>query len=70
MIIPPEIADDKDIILECSAGVGGQEAMLFTSDILTMYKNYAAHRGWSFTFIDKEESLDVGKFIKKNYSYI
>ena len=51
-LLPIEVADDNDIIIEVTAGVGGQEAMLFTKEVLTMYMNYANHRGWSFELLD------------------
>ncbi|XP_071099580.1 peptide chain release factor 1-like, mitochondrial isoform X2 [Haliotis cracherodii] len=48
--------DKNDIILEVSAGVGGQEAMLFTGEVFSMYENYAQYKGWVFQIIDYERS--------------
>ena len=42
LLVPQEIDDDSDAILEVTAGVGGQEAMLFTKEVFEMYLNYAA----------------------------
>lgn len=42
-----------------TAGVGGQEAMLFTKELFDMYINYAKYRGWSVDSVDCEES-DIG----------
>ncbi|KAM6184519.1 peptide chain release factor 1-like, mitochondrial isoform 2-T2 [Rhynchocyon petersi] len=48
LLIPSEEADENDLILEVTAGVGGQEAMLFTSEIFEMYQQYAAFKRWHF----------------------
>ena len=59
--MPADEVDDNDIILEIYAGVGGQEAMLFAGDVLSMYLNYAAYRGWHVEVIDSCES-DTGQY--------
>ncbi|XP_030051367.1 peptide chain release factor 1-like, mitochondrial isoform X2 [Microcaecilia unicolor] len=52
LLIPPNEADDSDLILELTAGVGGQEAMLFTAEMFTMYEQYAAYRNWNFEILE------------------
>lgn len=47
-----EPADKNDIVIEVSAGVGGQEAMLFTSEMFDMYTGYSTFKGWSFDIVD------------------
>lgn len=42
----------SDLVLEVTAGVGGQEAMLFTAEIFDMYQNYAAFHGWGFDMLE------------------
>ncbi|XP_077284665.1 mitochondrial translation release factor 1 isoform X2 [Arctopsyche grandis] len=37
----------SECIFEINASVGGQEAMLFTKELLEMYQRYAESRGWS-----------------------
>ncbi|CAJ0576825.1 unnamed protein product, partial [Mesorhabditis spiculigera] len=49
----------KKCQLEFTAGVGGKEAMLFASDLLDMYKNYAAWRGWKWTPFQLED-ISIG----------
>lgn len=39
-------ADGDSLIFEVSTGVGGQEAMLFASELFDMYCGYFAHCGW------------------------
>lgn len=48
MLLPKEIADDKNAIIEIRAGTGGDEAGLFASDLFRMYQRYAEHMGWRF----------------------
>ncbi|XP_051274815.1 peptide chain release factor 1-like, mitochondrial [Dicentrarchus labrax] len=56
MLIPEEDADLSDLILEVTAGIGGQEAMLFTAEVFDMYKGYAQHHGWSFDILENTTS--------------
>jgi len=51
----------KEIILEVRAGAGGDEAALFASELLDMYKRYAETRGWS-TKILEESRNDLGGY--------
>lgn len=50
----------SDLVLEVTAGVGGQEAMLFTAEIFDMYQNYAAFYGWGFDTLEYMPS-DLGQ---------
>lgn len=50
----------SDLILEVTAGVGGQEAMLFTAEIFDMYQNYAGFHGWGFDTLEYMPS-DIGR---------
>lgn len=42
----------SDLVLEVTAGVGGQEAMLFTSEVFDMYQSFAAFQGWGFDVLE------------------
>ncbi|XP_005096031.1 peptide chain release factor 1-like, mitochondrial [Aplysia californica] len=53
-LVGEDVADDNDIILEVSPGVGGQEAMLFTAEIFNMYLNYARYKNWSVGVISSD----------------
>ncbi|XP_064148446.1 peptide chain release factor 1-like, mitochondrial isoform X3 [Loxodonta africana] len=48
LLVPSEETDENDLILEVTAGVGGQEAMLFTLEMFEMYQQYAAFKRWHF----------------------
>ena len=39
-----------------TAGVGGQEAMLFALEVFNMYAGYARYKGWQFTEIERQEA--------------
>ena len=41
MLVPPDPLDDRNVIMEIRAGVGGEEAALFAGDMLRMYLKYA-----------------------------
>ncbi|MGZ9096865.1 MAG: peptide chain release factor 1 [Micavibrio sp.] len=60
-LIPKDTADARNAILEIRAGTGGDEAALFAADLFTMYKGYAAMRGWRFSVIEASEN-DLGGF--------
>lgn len=51
----------SDLVLEVTAGVGGQEAMLFTAEIFDMYHSYAAFHGWCFDTLEYMSS-DIGQW--------
>ncbi|KAM7385338.1 hypothetical protein PAMP_001426 [Pampus punctatissimus] len=52
LLVPKEEADLTDLVLEVTAGVGGQEAMLFTAELFDMYHGFAQHHGWSFDILE------------------
>ena len=60
-LLPKDIADNRNAILEIRAGTGGDEAALFASDLFTMYKGYATVQGWKFDVMEMRES-DLGGF--------
>ncbi|KAM4607995.1 peptide chain release factor 1-like, mitochondrial isoform 1-T3 [Polymixia lowei] len=52
LLIPEEEADLSDLVLEVTAGVGGQEAMLFTAEVFDMYQGFAQNQGWVFDVLE------------------
>ncbi|CAK9016488.1 Peptide chain release factor 1 (RF-1) [Durusdinium trenchii] len=50
-------ANSRDAVLELFPGVGGQEAALFTGELLEMYERFADLRGWQF----EVESMTEGQ---------
>ncbi|XP_008319719.1 peptide chain release factor 1-like, mitochondrial [Cynoglossus semilaevis] len=55
-LVPEEEADLSDLVLEVTAGVGGQEAMLFTAEVFDMYQGFAQHHGWTFEILENAPS--------------
>ncbi len=55
LLLPKDPNDDKDVIVEIRAGVGGDEAGLFAGDLLRMYLRYAERQGWKTEFISVNE---------------
>ncbi|XP_051869060.1 peptide chain release factor 1-like, mitochondrial isoform X1 [Pristis pectinata] len=56
LLIPSEEASNNDLILEVTAGVGGQESMLFTAEMFEMYQSYAAYKRWHFEVLEYRHS--------------
>jgi peptide chain release factor 1 len=52
-IVPPDENDSRNTIFEIRAGVGGEEAALFASELARMYTRYAERVGW------KTETLEL-----------
>lgn len=48
LLVPKDIDDEKNAIVEIRAGTGGDEAGLFAGELYRMYQKYAEIRGWSF----------------------
>lgn len=63
-----EVADayPNEIVLEIRAGVGGDEAALFASDLSEMYKIWAEQKGWSFSTVDVSEN-GIGGYKEASY---
>ncbi len=56
MLLTKDPADDKDVIMEFRPGAGGDEAELFTGELLRMYMRYAERRGWKPELIAAQET--------------
>jgi len=61
LLLPRDVADERNAILEIRAGTGGDEAALFAGDLYRMYERYAAARGWRFEIMSASDG-DVGGF--------
>ena len=61
MLLPHDMADDRNAILEVRAGTGGDEAALFAGDLVRMYLKHAEERGWSHEWVSASEGT-VGGF--------
>ena len=53
LLLPRDPNDDKNVILEIRAGIGGEEGALFAADLLRMYTMYAERRGWTLSVVNE-----------------
>jgi peptide chain release factor 1 len=60
-LVPKDVYDEKDVIVEIRAGAGGDEAGLFAANLFRMYTRYAETNGWQVDIIDRHES-GIGGF--------
>ncbi len=59
VLVPPDPDDDRNVIMEIRAGVGGEEAALFARDLFRMYTRYAERKGWAVDILSINET-DLG----------
>ena len=56
LLLPKDPNDDRDVVMEIRAGVGGDEAALFASELYRMYSRYIETRGWKADIIEVEQT--------------
>jgi len=56
LLLPKDIRDEKNIILEIRAGTGGEEAAIFAADLFRMYYRYAEKKGWKVEIMSQHET--------------
>ncbi len=59
-LLPKDVADDGNAILEIRAGTGGDEAALFAGDLFRMYQRYAETHGWRVEVLSLSEGTAGG----------
>ena len=59
LLLPRDPNDNKSVIVEIRAGVGGEEAALFAHSLYRMYSMYAESRRWH-TEIDSVSETELG----------
>ena len=60
-LIPPDVVDSRNTIVEIRAGAGGMESSLFAADLYRMYTRYAEAKKWKVETLDSSPS-DLGGF--------
>jgi len=68
-LVPPNLTDSRNTIIEIRAGAGGSESALFAADLYRMYSRYAETRGWKIETMDSSPS-DLGGFKEVIFSVI
>ncbi len=56
LLLPKDPNDEKNVILEIRAGIGGEEGALFAADLLRMYSMYAERRGWTLSIVGENRT--------------
>ncbi len=59
LLLPRDPNDEKNIIVEIRAGVGGEEAALFAHSLFRMYSMYAESRRWKVE-VDSVNETELG----------
>ena len=61
LLLPKDPNDDKNVIVEIRAGVGGDEAALFAGNLLRMYIRYAERNRWKTEMLSVNE-IGIGGY--------
>ncbi len=56
LLLPRDPNDNKSVVMEIRAGVGGEEAALFAHSLYRMYAMYAEHRRWNCEIVSASET--------------
>ena len=56
LLLPKDPNDDKNVVVEIRAGVGGDEAALFAGELYRMYSKYVETRRWKTEMVSLSES--------------
>ena len=56
LLLPKDPNDEKNIVMEIRAGVGGDESALFAADLYRMYTNYAQRNDWRTELVNFNEN--------------
>jgi peptide chain release factor 1 len=60
MLIPKDPEDSKNVVMEISAGTGGDEASLFVGDLFRMYQRFCDKNGLKFEVTNLNEGSQGG----------
>ena len=56
LLLPKDVNDGKNVIMEIRSGAGGEEAALFAHSLLRMYTMYAQNHGWTLELLNLNET--------------
>ncbi len=60
LLLPKDNKDSCNVFLEIRAGTGGDEAAIFSGDLLRMYSRYAELQGWKLEVITERQGEHGG----------
>lgn len=61
LLLPKDVDDKADIVIEIRGGTGGDEAAIFAGDLFRMYSRYAQLQGWKIDVVSLSEG-DAGGY--------
>lgn len=61
LLLPKDVNDDKNVIVEIRGGAGGDEAALFAGVLFRMYARYAERQNWKIEIMESSPT-DIGGF--------
>lgn len=56
LLLPRDLNDERNVIMEIRSGVGGEESSLFAHDLFRMYSMYAESKGWKIDIVNLNET--------------
>jgi peptide chain release factor 1 len=56
LLLPRDLNDEKNVIVEIRGAEGGEEANLFARDLFEMYSRYAERQGWKLEVLGSDPS--------------
>jgi len=60
LLIPKDLQDEKNAIIEVRAGTGGDEASLFAGDLARMYTRFCEKKSWKISIVSETEGTVGG----------
>jgi peptide chain release factor 1 len=60
LLLPKDSKDRLNVFIEIRAGTGGDEAAIFSGDLLRMYSRYAELQGWKLEVISERQGEHGG----------
>ena len=69
LLLPRDPNDDKNVIVEIRAGVGGEESALFAHSLVRMYTMYAERKGWNVE-INSANETELGGMKEISFTVI
>ncbi len=55
-LLPPDLLEARNAVMEIRGGTGGEEAALFAGDLFRMYGRYAETRGWKIEVLNENKT--------------
>ena len=56
LLVPKDPDDERNVVIEIRAGVGGEESALFAHSLYRMYSMYAESKRWKVSIANVNET--------------